>query len=347
MTLERTFGPDAPVRPGRPVLNQAKSQATLLSPGTRRLAYLVSQYPKVSHSFIRREILALEQRGWQIARFSIRGWDAELVDQDDIAEFAKTAFVLKGGAPVLALALLRQALRAPGRFLKAVALTIRMMRGSDRPFPWHLVYLAEACWLAQRLARDGITHMHAHFGTNPADVAMLVNALTGISYSVTIHGPEEFDRGRHIHLGEKIRRASFIVAISSFCRSQLYRTVERQYWPRIHIVHCGIDTGFSAIAAVMPAETNRLVCVGRLCEQKGQLLLVKAAAVLAAEGRKFSLVLVGDGEDRGEIERLIAEHTLADRVQILGWASAARVKREFLPPARWYCPVLPRAFPSS
>ena len=213
MTLERTL-PEAQVRLAQPVRSRTRPEAVSLH-GKRRLAYLVSQYPKVSHSFIRREILALERCGWQIARFSIRGWDAELVDPDDIAEFAKTAFVLKGGASALAMAVLRQALRAPGRFLRTFALSLRMVRGSDRPFLWHLVYLAEACWLARRLTREGIAHLHVHFGTNPADVAMLVNALANISYSVTIHGPEEFDRGRHIHLGEKIRRASFVVAISS------------------------------------------------------------------------------------------------------------------------------------
>ena len=60
------------------------------------------------------------------------------------------------------------------------------------------------------------------------------------------------------------------------------------------------------------------------------MLLVKAAAVLAGEGRKFSLVLVGDGEDRGKIERLIVEHKLVGTVQILGWGSAERVKQEIL-----------------
>jgi glycosyltransferase involved in cell wall biosynthesis len=296
----------------------------------RRLCYLVSQYPKVSHSFIRREILALERRGWQITRLSIRGWDTELVDPEDISERKKTAFVLKDGASALAMAVLKQLARAPGKFFSALALALRMARGSDRPFLWHLIYFAEACWIARRLEKDGITHIHAHFGTNPAEVAMLAGALTGIGYSITIHGPEEFDRARAIHLAEKIRRAVFVIAISSFTRSQLYRIVEQRHWEKIKVVRCGVDTAFAALGAVLPSQANRLVCVGRLCEQKGQLLLVEAAATLAREGRVFKLVLVGDGEDRGEIESLIAQHGLSPHVEITGWASGDRVRSEIL-----------------
>ncbi len=330
MTLERTYPSSFWTR----LLHRFRSDISpdlLVARGHgRKLAYLTSQYPKVSHSFIRREILALERRGWQIARLSIRGWDAELVDPADISELEKTTFVLKGGAPALAAAVVSQMIRAPRRFLSALALTLRMTRSSDRPAFWHFMYLAEACWIAPRLVRQGISHVHAHFGTNPAEVAMLVGQLEQVSYSITVHGPEEFDRARSIHLGEKIRRAAFVVAISSYCRSQLYRMVEQRHWQKIQVVHCGIDTAFSTLDAVTPSQAPRLVCVGRLCDEKGQLLLVRAAAVLAREGREFSLMLVGDGELRPAIEKLIDELDLAGHVEMIGWAGTDRVKAEIL-----------------
>ncbi|HWX90208.1 MAG TPA: glycosyltransferase, partial [Rhizomicrobium sp.] len=330
MTLERTYSPSLWMRLLRPFRSSAEPDSLAPRRHGRKLAYLTSQYPKVSHSFIRREILALERRGWQIVRLSIRGWDAKLVDPADVSELEKTAFVLKGGAAALAAAVLSQMVRAPRRFFSALALTLRMTRSSDRPAFWHLIYLAEACWIAPRLMRQGIHHIHAHFGTNPAEVAMLVGELEDIGYSVTVHGPEEFDRAPLIHLGEKIRRAAFIVAISSYCRSQLYRAVEQDHWHKIKLVHCGIDTAFSALDTVAPSQAPRLVCVGRLCGEKGQLLLVKAAAVLAGEGRKFSLVLVGDGELRAPIEKLVDELGLAGHIEMVGWASNDRVKYEIL-----------------
>jgi len=295
-----------------------------------KLAYLVNQYPKVSHSFIRREIIALEQLGWQIFRISIRGWDAELVDPQDIIEHGKTTFVLKAGALRLLLAMAAIAVRSPYRFFAALILSIRMMQPSDRPFIWHLIYLAEACWIVPQLRQRDISHIHAHFGTNPAEVAMLVQELSGISYSFTVHGPEEFDKTRSLHLAEKTKRAAFVVAVSSFGRSQIFRFLEQKDWEKVKIVHCGVDQAFADVSSVAPSESNRLVCVGRLCEQKGQLLLVEAAAVLAKEKREFELILVGDGEHREAIERLIYEHNLVGKVKVTGWASAHRVKEEIL-----------------
>lgn len=298
---------------------------------TRKIAYLVSQYPKVSHSFIRREIFALEKQGWQIFRLSIRGWDLELPDPEDVLERARTTFVLKNGPLRLAMATVEQAFCSPRRFFLATVMTVRSMtRWSGRPFIWHLFYLAEACWIALQLKRHAITHIHAHFTANAAQVAMLVSELTGISYSITAHGADEFERARWPDLAEKIRRAAFIVAACSFARAQIFRAIDHRYWDKIKVVHCGIDPAFADIDAIVPSERNRLVCVGRICEEKGQLLLVKAIPALVREGRRFELVLVGDGEHRGAIEQLIAETKLADFVTVTGWASASRVKDEIL-----------------
>ena len=66
-------------------------------------------------------------------------------------------------------------------------------------------------------------------------VAMLCSILTGIPYSLTIHGPGEFDRPTLLALDEKIRHAAFVVAITEFTRSQLYRWADYVDWPKIHV----------------------------------------------------------------------------------------------------------------
>ncbi|WP_247255074.1 glycosyltransferase [Pseudomonas moorei] len=296
-----------------------------------RIAYFINQYPKVSHSFIRREILALERQGFVVQRVALRGWDAdELVDAEDVSERDKTRYVLQDGVRGL-LSPVLQVLRAePRRFFSALWLALRMSRRADRAWPYHLVYLFEACRLHTWLQDSDAGHVHAHFGTNSTEVVMLANALGGPAYSFTVHGPEEFDKPQFIHLGEKVRRSAFVAAISAYGRSQLFRWVDHAHWPKVKVVHCGLEQAFHNVPAVAVPSAPRLVCVGRLCEQKGQLLLLEAARILAAQGVAFELVLAGDGEMRAQIEALITQYGLQAQVRITGWISSEQVRAEIL-----------------
>jgi len=295
-----------------------------------KIAYFVNQYPKVSHSFIRREIVALETLDFQIERFALRGWDGELADQEDLAERGRTRYVLGHGLLPVILAFLRESTVNPLAILQGLRWTVRLARYSDRSILRHVVSLAEAAWLKARLASSGVSHVHAHFGTNSAEVVMLCHALGGPGYSFTVHGPEEFDKPAALHLREKIEHSRFVVAISSFGRSQLYRWVDRAHWPKIEVVHCGLERAFHEVASVPVAAERRLVCVGRLCEQKGQLLLIEAAHLLSERGHQFELVLAGDGEMRPAIEAAIVLYALGDKVRITGWISSDQVRAELL-----------------
>lgn len=292
-----------------------------------RVAYLVNHYPAVSHSFIRREILALERLGIEVLRIALRGWDGALADPDDLRERERTRFVLRHHAFSLFGAMLAQAIARPVAFLAALRLATRMATGSDRSLVYHWIYLGEACVVARWLHAAGVCHIHAHFGTNSAEVAMLAGVLGGTSYSVTVHGPDEFDRPRAIGLAEKIRRAAFVVGISSFTRSQLFRWVESAHWAKIHVVHCGLDRAFHSGTAVM-SDAKQLVCVGRLGEQKGHLLLLEAMRRAFDRGCVFDLVLAGDGELRGAIEESVCALDLAAHVRITGWIGSAEVRGE-------------------
>src|SRR5216683_2040325 len=295
-----------------------------------RIAYLVNQYPKTSHTFIRREIQALERAGLEVTRISLRGWDSELVDQDDILERDKTRYVLRAGFPRLLWTFLKTAFTRPLYFMQALSLAFRMGWRAERPLPFHMVYLVEACQIEYWLRIQKIQHLHAHFGTNSAEVAMLVHVLGGPQWSFTVHGPEEFDKPHFIGLPEKIRRSAFVVAISSFGRSQLYRMVDHIYWAKVQVVHCGIDRMFFDDIPVQPVALPRFVCVGRLCEQKGQLLLLEAARILKAKGFKFELVLAGDGDMRAQVEAFVGDHKLQSIVRVTGWISSAQVRNELL-----------------
>ena len=296
-----------------------------------KIAYLVNQYPKVSHTFIRREILALERQGLAVSRFALRGWDADVKGAEDLAERERTRHILRQGvAPLLGRAL-RRCLAHPAGAWRALRSAWRMSRQAERPWPYHLMYFVEACTLVDWLEQEGIEHVHAHFGTNSTEVAQLAHLLGGPRYSFTVHGPEEFDKPRFLHLTAKIHDAAFVVAISSYGRSQLWRWLPAQEWGKVSVVHCALEASFFQPADQVVAQpAPRLVNVGRLCAQKGQLLLVEAAALLKRDGVAFELVLAGDGEMRESIEAAIARNGLGGCVRITGWVDSATVRREMV-----------------
>ena len=292
------------------------------------VAYLVNLYPAVSHTFIRREILALEAQGVAVDRISVRGWDDPLVDAEDIAERAKTRYVLKDGMGGLLRDLFRTATKTPGPFFKALKATLQMSRNAIRPLPYHLIWLAEACRIKLWMEESGATHIHAHFGTNPTEIARLVHLLGGQSYSFTIHGQNELDGAKRLHFDKKVGDAAFAVAVSGYCRSQIMRHVPHVHWSKMKVVHCGLDAGYFSDDVPAFPDRLRFLSVARLSPEKGHLLLLEAFAKLRVDHPTAQLVLAGDGPMRAEIDREIARLGLSDAVEITGWVDADRVKAE-------------------
>lgn len=293
------------------------------------ITYFVNQYPKVSHTFIRREILELEEQGFKVQRVALRGWNAEVADEVDKEEQGKTSFILDKGIKGLVGFAWSRIVESPLVFSRLMHKAYRMSKMSERGVFFHIVYLLEACKLVAYCRTHQSEHIHAHFGTNSTEVSMFASLLSGITYSFTVHGPEEFDKPLGGHLNEKIKHAAFVCAISSFGRSQLYRWADYRDWPKIKVVHCGLDSSFlTGLPVLVPNEgVKQLLCIGRLCEQKGQLLLLQAFKNVVDSGQKMKVVLAGDGEMRPDIERFIQQNDLSDTVTITGWISSEQVKQ--------------------
>jgi colanic acid/amylovoran biosynthesis glycosyltransferase len=288
------------------------------------VGYFINVYPRPSHSFIRREIAALEAQGVNVKRYALRA-DGSAIDDADQIERTRTRYVLNN-KPQLLVAVLMTLLQQPIRLFAALALTMRIAKHSDRGRLRHLAYLCEACVLTRWLITDNVSHIHAHFGTNSTAIAMLCHILGGPTYSFTAHGPEEFDKAHLLALSEKIKRAEFVVAVCDFGRSQLMRHCPHEQWKKIKVVRCGLDAELLQSRFLDVPEAARLVSVGRLSEQKGQLMLLDAATRLVAEGCKFTLTLIGDGEMRREVQALIEQNGLQNTVELLGWQTSAQVR---------------------
>ena len=292
-----------------------------------RLAYLINQYPQPSQSFIRREIAAIETHGHSVLRYTVRPFEGKLHDARDQADAERTTAILGRGKVGLILGCVTAAISSPVRFAKAFAQTLSYARRSERGLLVNLFYLIEAVWLSNELRAKGVTHLHAHFGTNSTTVAHLQNLLGGPRFSFTCHGPEEFDRPLEIGLSTKISAAHCVVGISQFTRSQLYRWCDQSQWHKLHVVHCGVDALFLEHPPTPVPDVRQFICVGRLSEQKGQLVLIEAAGKLLESTRDFKILLAGEGDMRKLIERRVVELGLSEHVRLLGTQSNDDVRR--------------------
>jgi colanic acid/amylovoran biosynthesis glycosyltransferase len=295
-----------------------------------RIAYVVNQYPAVSHSFIRREIQALEQLGVEVDRFSIRAAQLGLVDSGDIAEMAKTVSILSSGVGVILWSILSTAVRQPLPFLSTLLFALKSAGFSPERLLRHFAYLAEACFLRKRVATNKVDHVHAHFGTNPATVVRMLRRLGGPTFSVTMHGPDEFNAAHFYDLEGKINEAAATMAISDYGRGQLMMWSDVTNWDKLHVVRCGLDDVLLSHRSIPIPATSTFCTVARLSEQKGIPLLIEAAAILRAEGHDFEINIVGEGPLRPILEQRIKVLGLTEKVVLKGALSSDNVRAELL-----------------
>lgn len=303
-----------------------------------RIAYLVNCYPAPSHSFIRREIAGVEAAGLPVTAYSIRPAPAHLPDPRDELARQRTVNVLDKGIIALLGALVIEAITRPAGFVRALGCGYKMGRVSSNGGWRQIAYLAEAAWLNRHWRAAGVTHVHAHFGTNPAAVARLARLWGGPPYSFTVHGPDEFDAPGAIDLSGKIADAAFVAGISSYGRSQLMRWAAPADWAKIEIVRCGVDRDFLDTSASDPPDNATLCCVARLGPQKGLHILVEAIALIAPERPNLRVIVLGDGPLRASLEAQAMARGVSDNIIFAGLASSDAV-RQHLTDARAF--VLP------
>ncbi len=302
------------------------------------IAYFINQYPAVSHSFIRREIIALENKGLNISRFAIRPESNELIDNADITEQQRTRYIIKTSIFRVFHILIKQLFFNTAKLIK----TFKYAFGFYRKYPEKLIKvficLVEACVLAEWIRQEKVDHVHAHFATNSLTVVLFAHHLTGVSYSFTMHGSEEFDRPESIGFKDKIKYARFVAAISYYTRSQLYRWSDIADWNKIHIIRCGVDEDFLEHSITPVSSEPAFLTVGRFCEQKGQLLLLQAFKELTMQHKTAKLIMVGDGPLKPQIQDYLQQHGLSNNVELTGSLDGQQI-REKISQARAF--VLP------
>lgn len=289
-----------------------------------KIAYLVSQFPAPSHTFIRREVEALRRRGLSIDTFSIR--PGEALSEADRQDLARTFTVLP--APKLDL-LRNQAtmfLKRPGSYLSTLQATLQHRIPGSKNLLWALFYFVEAMRLAEELDRRGITHVHNHFANPASHVGLAATRYLGIGWSVSLHGLGDYDGPTTVILPDKVSAARFIACVTYYGRAQTMRVCDPALWEKLFVSRCGIEVErLPPVKPRPPRERLRILSVGRLSPEKGQVGLVEAFALARAKGLNAELILIGGGPDEARIKEAVQKFGVADRVELRGRQPEAAV----------------------
>jgi colanic acid/amylovoran biosynthesis glycosyltransferase len=310
-----------------------------------KLAYLVSAYPAISHTFILREIQRLRALGHEIVTASINRPDraVEAMEACERKEARDTYFVKADGALGALRALAFWLRKSPGRLGSTLAFGLGLRTGGRG---WvGLAYALEAAMVARWMRREHVAHLHVHFGNAGATVGMLVKRLTGCHLSYTIHGPDEFDDVPGQQLALKMQEADAVVCISQFARGQLMRISHPDHWSKFRVCRLGVAPSQFRFALREGGAVPRLLCVGRLTPAKCQVLLVQACARLRDAGTPFCLTLVGAGPDRERVERAVAALGLQDRITLTGALNQTEVREQFARADIFVLPSLAEGIP--
>jgi len=288
---------------------------------SHRIAYLVSQYPAYSHTFILREVLQLRQLGMEIVVASINNPDRPLERLTEVErnEAEQTFYVKAQGMVKAAAALGKTLLTQPAGLLRGLKHAFKLGGWDIKRSLYHIFYLVEALLIGQWLRSKKITHLHVHFATPAASVGMLVKTVFGVSFSFTVHGPDEFYDAVGYNLPEKILAADFIFCISHYARSQVMKLSPVQAWPKFDVCRLGVDTQrFKPSPKTQVNTSCHLLCVGRLTSAKGQAILLEAVAQLQSQQVPVRLTLVGMGPDAESLKTYAEKLGISGQVEFTG-----------------------------
>ena len=305
----------------------------------------MAYYPKISHTFIRREIEAARAAGLRIESFSVRRPGAnEIQSEADARELASTRYLLDGNSGQIVRAHVRLLTRHPKAYVAGLSQALHTGPRQLRRRVWQLFYFAEAVQLVALMRAVDVRHVHVHFSNNAADIARLAVTIGSTlepaqqwTWSLTVHGPTEFSNVTGVDLAAKVHAASFVACISDFCRSQLMAIVEPSDWAKMHVVHMGVDVERYPPRAdereTRASDSVKVLFVGRLVAEKGVPLLLDVAARLAADRpgaeQRVEFAIVGAGPLEASLASGIERRGLADRVKLVG-----AVGQDDLP--QWY-----------
>ena len=294
-----------------------------------RIAYLVSEYPAVSHTFILREVQRLRRANFEIHTASINLPDHPLsgMTAEEQSEAAATFYIKREGIRGALKAHSSTLLYSPKSYFGGLWFALKLGGIDPRHLVLAICYFVEAVIIGRWMESHSLRNLHVHFANAASTVGLIASRTFPIEFSLTVHGPDEFYDVRGLLLTEKMAGASFACCIGQFARSQLMKVSPPVGWSKLEIGPLGVDPRlFSPRPFRCSPDTIEILCVGRLVPSKGQYILLAAVERLVNSHANIRLRLVGDGPDREGLERAIASKGLGRYITLEGSVNQDRIR---------------------
>lgn len=286
-----------------------------------KLAYLISSYPAVSHTFILREIQQLRLLGFTIHTASINtpGQSSSSQTAEEQRESSQTYYIKQAGPLKAFFAFFATLFNYPLALCRSIFFAFFLAGFNPKRILWHLFYIAEAVLLGRWMNQYELKHLHVHFANPAATVALLASKIFPITFSMTVHGPDEFYDVTLNNLTSKIEGALFIFCIGYYAQSQLMRLSNTSQWEKFEITPLGVDPD---LFIPKKDQKNSLTCeilsVGRLSASKGFFILIAAFDQLIQTGYNVRLKIVGEGPYKKFLQDEVSKRNLQPHVIFTG-----------------------------
>ena len=294
------------------------------------IAYVIMDYPSLSHTFVAREVQQLQRHGLRIHFYSFQRVE-EGQQQPQYADIRAGVTCLPRWREVdwfsTLIVHLWYFLKFPVQYVRILVYVIRKRNRQHRH-----AFFAAPFLIRSLLARPTVKHVHAYFADKEASFALIVHQFVGLPFSLAAHSYDVLTSPEI--LPDKIRAADFVVAISEYNRQVIIERCGPEVTNKVHVIRCGLDPKeFESIRLARHATSSRevnspvsILTVARLAPKKGHFYLIEALALLKMKGQKFHWTVAGDGPSRETLVRLVHERGIQAQVTFVGGVKSPQVK---------------------
>ena len=272
--------------------------------------YVLKRYPRLSETFIVREILGLEAAGQTLLIDSLLPCEKG-PQHPDVSRIQAAVRYVPRHPKILHRAVFAAHLRVICRTPKRWAATAWHSRHDWRRF-------LQAGMVADRARRERVGSLHAHFATSAAEVARDASILSSIPFVVTAHAKDIFHHDYAAGLAGRVRGASAVVTVSQHNVTHL---IEQLPGTNIRYIANGVPV--EAVASDNP--TGTILCVARLVPKKGIDTLIRAMAAIRFQVPTAQVEIAGGGPELESLRALAQDLGLAEAIAFLGPLTAPQV----------------------